>query len=172
MEVTLYSSPTCGYCHQAERFLRERGMHFTKYDVSVDRDAAQRIVQMTGQMGVPVIIVDSQVVVGFDRPRLEELLAKGSRQTRPAFGIRVRDASKVVAHNGHQSSGAYIDKVTPDSPSHKAGLRVGDVINSINESPIQNSADLANTIASLSGGRRISVGYLRGDTHLGAEIVI
>lgn len=76
INIRIYTTPTCGYCHQAKRFLSERGVKFTEYDVSRDRAAADEMVRMTGQMGVPVIVVDGQVVVGFDRTRLEHLLAK------------------------------------------------------------------------------------------------
>ena len=76
MEVKIFTTPTCGYCHQAKRFLSERGIRYAEYDVSRDRAAADEMVRLTGQMGVPVILVDGQVVVGFDRARLEHLLSK------------------------------------------------------------------------------------------------
>ncbi len=74
MKVKIYTIPTCDYCHQAKEFLSERGVKFTEYDVSSNRPAADEMVDLTGQTGVPVIVVDGQVVIGFDRARLEQLL--------------------------------------------------------------------------------------------------
>jgi glutaredoxin len=58
MKVKVYSTPTCGYCHQAKKFLAERGVEYSEFDVSCDRAAAEEMVRLTGQMGVPVILVD------------------------------------------------------------------------------------------------------------------
>ena len=73
-KVRVYSTPSCPWCHRAEEFLREKGVEFESIDVSVDREAAQRMVEKSGQMGVPVIEIDGKMVVGFDRPRIAELL--------------------------------------------------------------------------------------------------
>jgi len=77
-EVTIYSTPTCGYCTMAKDFLREKGVEFTDIDVSVDQQKAQEMVEKTGQMGVPVIVVNKdgqeEVIVGFDQVQLTNLL--------------------------------------------------------------------------------------------------
>jgi len=73
-QVTVYTTPTCGYCRQAKRFLAERGVDFREVDVSADDAAASEIVRRTGQFGVPVIDVGGTLVVGFNRARLEQLL--------------------------------------------------------------------------------------------------
>ena len=77
-KVTIYSSPTCGFCKMAKEFLNEKNISFTDYDVTVDTDKAQEMVDMTGQMGVPVIIIgegeEKEVIIGFDRPKVEEAL--------------------------------------------------------------------------------------------------
>ena len=89
MNVTVYTTPTCGYCHQAKKYLSERGVKYTEHDVSRDKAAADEMVRLTGQMGVPVIVVDGKPIIGFDRPRLESLLAKGGGNgSRPRFGLR------------------------------------------------------------------------------------
>ena len=75
MDVKIYTTPTCGYCHQAKKFLADLGVSFTEHDVSRYRAAAEEMVRLTGQMGVPVIAVDGEVVIGFDRASLEKLLA-------------------------------------------------------------------------------------------------
>ena len=172
MDVTLYSSPTCGYCHQAERFLKERGVKFTKYDISMDRAAANSVLQLTGQMAVPVITIDNEVVVGFDRPRLERLLSRGNGKTRPAFGLRVVDADRRAHQYGAHASGAYVDKVAPGYPGDRAGLREGDIITHINSRPIRTSVDLAEVLASLSGGSEVTIGLRRGDKPLVAQVAI
>jgi glutaredoxin-like YruB-family protein len=69
MNVVVYTTPTCPYCHQAKGFLSQRGVKFTEYDVSMDRAAADEVIRKSGRMEVPVITIDDQVVVGFDRAR-------------------------------------------------------------------------------------------------------
>jgi glutaredoxin-like YruB-family protein len=60
MEVNVYTTPSCGYCHQVKEYLRERGISFREFDVSRDREAAEQMVALTGQMGVPVITIDGR----------------------------------------------------------------------------------------------------------------
>ncbi len=78
MDVTIYSTPTCGYCTLAKDFLQEKGVAYTDIDVSVDQKKAQEMVEKTGQMGVPVIIVNKdgqeEILVGFDQVQLTQLL--------------------------------------------------------------------------------------------------
>ena len=73
--ITVYSTPTCPYCRQVKDFLKEKGVDFTDHNVASDVDARNLMVQKSGQLGVPVIDVDGAVLVGFNRNRLEELLA-------------------------------------------------------------------------------------------------
>jgi len=73
-KVTIYSTPTCPYCRQAKDYLSGRGIEFTELNVATDMDARNTMVQRSGQLGVPVIEVDGQVVVGFNRGKLDELL--------------------------------------------------------------------------------------------------
>jgi len=72
--VTIYSLPTCHVCHEAKSFLTERNIPFTDYDVSSDETKKNEMVEKSGQMSVPVIFVDEEMVLGFDRSRLEQLL--------------------------------------------------------------------------------------------------
>jgi len=72
--VTIYSTPTCPYCRQAKDYLTGKGVTFTDLDVATDLEARNAMVKRSGQLGVPVIEVDGQVVVGFNRGRLDELL--------------------------------------------------------------------------------------------------
>ena len=72
--VTIYSTPTCPYCRQAKDYLTNKGVAYTELNVAADLDARNAMVQRSGQLGVPVIEVDGQVVVGFNRGKLDELL--------------------------------------------------------------------------------------------------
>jgi len=63
-------------CVQAEEFLSQAGVEYTKYDVSQDREAVRRLVGELGSRTTPTIVVDGEVVIGFDRDRLSELLNK------------------------------------------------------------------------------------------------
>jgi len=72
--VTVYSLPTCHFCHEAKGFLTEHNIAFTDYDVSFDQAKKNEMVEKSGQMSVPVIFVDGEMVLGFDRSRLEQLL--------------------------------------------------------------------------------------------------
>ncbi len=72
--VTVYVSPTCVWCTRVKAWLREQGITWREIDVSKDPNAAQELVKRSGQMGVPQVDIGGQIVVGFDKPRLERLL--------------------------------------------------------------------------------------------------
>jgi glutaredoxin-like YruB-family protein len=73
-EVKIYTTPTCHYCVQAKSFLSERGIVYEEKNVAEDLDARQEMIDLSGQMGVPVIKVDNEIIVGFNREKLEQLL--------------------------------------------------------------------------------------------------
>jgi glutaredoxin 3 len=73
-KITIYSTPTCTYCQLAKQFFGENNVEFEDVDVSVDNEKLQEMVEMSGQMGVPVIKIDEQVVVGFDEGKIKEML--------------------------------------------------------------------------------------------------
>jgi glutaredoxin-like YruB-family protein len=79
-EVSIYSTPTCHFCHIAKDFFKENNIPYTEYDVSVDMAKRQEIVKLSGQMGVPVITIDNDLIVGFNEPRLRELLGVSDMQ--------------------------------------------------------------------------------------------
>ncbi len=72
--VTIYSTPVCHFCHAAKEFFTEHGVSYTEHDVASDVEKRKEMVDMTGQMGVPVIRVDDDVIIGYDEPKLKELL--------------------------------------------------------------------------------------------------
>jgi glutaredoxin 3 len=172
MSVTVYSTPTCPWCRRAEEFLSQRGVPFTKIDVSADPNAAQEMVRRSGQQGVPVIAVDDQIVVGFDRPRLERLLAS-ARPTRPTFGAAVADASSYLARRGHVPIfGAFVGKVRPESPAARIGLRPGDIITQVGLRPITSAEGVEQAFAGAQPGVRLPVTFTRGAESITREAAL
>ncbi len=73
--VTIYSTPTCHFCHAAKDFFTEHGVTFTEYNVASDLEKRKEMIEKSGQMGVPVITIDNDLVVGFDESQLSKLLS-------------------------------------------------------------------------------------------------
>jgi len=73
--VTIYSTPVCHFCHAAKDFFSENNVAFTEFDVAADQEKRKEMIDMTGQMGVPVIRIGDDVIVGFDEDKVKELLA-------------------------------------------------------------------------------------------------
>jgi glutaredoxin-like YruB-family protein len=73
--VTIYSTPVCHFCQEAKAFFAENNIEYTEHDVAADADKRQEMIDMTGKMGVPVIKIGNDVVVGFDEGKVKELLA-------------------------------------------------------------------------------------------------
>ena len=73
--VTIYSTPVCHFCHAAKEYFKENNVAYTEFDVASDAEKRQEMIEMTGQMGVPVIRIDNDVIVGFDEDKVKELLA-------------------------------------------------------------------------------------------------
>jgi len=72
--VTIYSTPTCHFCKQAKEFFGEKSIAYTEYDVSTDVAKRSEMIKLTGQLGVPVIVVGGEVLVGFSRNKVAEKL--------------------------------------------------------------------------------------------------
>jgi glutaredoxin-like YruB-family protein len=72
--ITIYSTPTCHYCHLAKDFLNAHKIKFTDYNVASDLAKRKEMVDKTGQMGVPVIDIDGEIMVGFEESRLAQLV--------------------------------------------------------------------------------------------------
>ena len=75
-EVTVYSTPSCSYCIRLKSYLNQKGINFTNIDVSSDAQSLEKMVSLSGQMGVPVIDIDGDVVVGFDKEKIDKLLGQ------------------------------------------------------------------------------------------------
>ena len=77
-KVTVYSTRQCQYCRMAKAFLDKHGVPYESIDVGEDQAAAEKMIELSGQRGVPVIVVDDEVIVGFDSQRLNELFRGAS----------------------------------------------------------------------------------------------
>jgi glutaredoxin-like YruB-family protein len=72
--VIVFSTPTCSYCNMAKQYFRQHRIRFKDVDVSRDQAAARDLVRRSGQMGVPVIDIGGRVIVGFDKPKINQML--------------------------------------------------------------------------------------------------
>lgn len=73
-KVTVYSTPTCPWCYKAKDFLKENNVPFQDVNVAANQKAAEEMIEKSGQMGVPVIDIDGQVIVGFDKNAIKKAL--------------------------------------------------------------------------------------------------
>ena len=73
-KVTIYSTPTCHFCHMAKDFFKENNVEFTDHDVASDKKMRKEMIDKSGQMGVPVIFIGDDMVIGFDKPKITQLL--------------------------------------------------------------------------------------------------
>jgi len=76
MDIKVYSTPTCPYCKLAKQYLSSKGQNYEDIDVSQNKAALEDMVKLSGQMGVPTVVINGQVVVGFDKSRIDEFLGK------------------------------------------------------------------------------------------------
>jgi S1-C subfamily serine protease len=136
---------------------------FVEKNVGVDRQAASEMVRVSGQQGVPVITIDNEVVVGFDRPRIMQLLDK----SRPKLGASVADAATQARRQpGLPSSGAYVGAVRTGTAADQAGLRTGDVITALGGEPVHDATQLHRRLREMPKGREVSMTYVRdGQEH-------
>jgi glutaredoxin 3 len=159
MEVVVYTTTTCPYCASVKQYLASRSVPFRERNVEQDPAAAAEMVRVSGQQGVPVTVIDGEVIVGFDRPRLDDALASAQR---PRLGAAVADAAR-MAEQGRttQREGAYVGRVRPGGAAAGAGLVAGDVIVSLAGRPVRSAFQLEELVARLRPGSRVPVEYVR-----------
>ncbi|OYV84886.1 MAG: NrdH-redoxin [Ignavibacteriae bacterium 37-53-5] len=73
-KVIIFTTPTCSFCRLAKQYFNEKRVRYTEIDVARDQRAAQDMLRRTGQMGVPVIMINNRPIVGFDKPKINQLL--------------------------------------------------------------------------------------------------
>jgi len=73
-KVIMYSTTTCHYCHRVKEFFKKNNIEFTDHDVTTDPVARKEMIDTSGQMGVPVVVIGDNVVVGFNESVLRDLL--------------------------------------------------------------------------------------------------
>jgi len=73
-KVKIFSTSTCPWCMRAKQYLEAKGIAYENTDVTSDEKEQEEMIRISGQMGVPVIVVDGKVVIGFDKSKLDELL--------------------------------------------------------------------------------------------------
>jgi len=172
VNVTVYTTATCGWCQRTKQYLAQRGVPFVEKRVDEDYAAALEMVRLSGQEGVPVTAIDGQVVVGFDRARLDTLLS-AAEAGKVSLGAAIADAARVLAKQGRLPVfGALVGKVSPGSPAARLGLEPGDIITEMNLRPITKADDVVATLSSLRTGDRLSVTWTRGDRALSRQITV
>ncbi|MCM8804783.1 MAG: NrdH-redoxin [Candidatus Omnitrophica bacterium] len=73
-KVIIYSTKTCPYCRLAKEFLKNNNIDFIDYDVGENREKLEEMIKKSGQIGVPVIDIEGEIIVGFDKERIKEIL--------------------------------------------------------------------------------------------------
>mgnify|MGYP001574942773 CR=1 FL=1 len=73
-QVSIYTTPSCTYCKMSKEFFKANDVEYQEFDVSSDLEKRKEMIEKSGQMGVPVIFVDNEMTVGFDKGKLQELL--------------------------------------------------------------------------------------------------
>lgn len=74
-KVVVYSTPTCPHCVTVKKYLKDKGIDYTDFNVAQDEEARKQMMDKTGRMAVPVVMIDEEVVVGFDKTKLDQLLS-------------------------------------------------------------------------------------------------
>lgn len=79
-KVTIYSTPTCHFCNMAKDYFNANGVKYESFDVSNDSAKRAEMMEKSGQLGVPVIVIEDNIIIGFNKPKLAELLGIGGEQ--------------------------------------------------------------------------------------------
>lgn len=73
-EVKIYTTPSCHFCHMAKDYFKENNVAYSEYNVAEDMDKRAEMIDITGQLGVPVIVIGDDALIGFNKPKIIELL--------------------------------------------------------------------------------------------------
>lgn len=72
--VTIYTTPTCHFCQMSKEYFKEHNVTYTEHNVATDMEKRQEMIEKSGQMGVPVVYIGDEMIIGFDKRRFDELL--------------------------------------------------------------------------------------------------
>jgi len=73
-KVKVYTTPVCPYCYTLKEFLKENNIEFEEIDVSKDEKAKNEIIEKTGKLEVPIVEIDGEIIIGFDKEKISQLL--------------------------------------------------------------------------------------------------
>ncbi len=73
-KIKVYGVPACPFCKKTKEFLKDKGFDFEDLDVSINQDLAKEMIEKSGQMSVPIIEIDGEIIIGFDKERIETIL--------------------------------------------------------------------------------------------------
>jgi S1-C subfamily serine protease len=132
------------------------------------------MVDLTGQMGVPVIVIDGEAIIGFDRARIQELVSSGAGSSKAIrFGLKIADAITASSQMGlTPTKGAIIGEVAPGWLGEKAGLKAADIVTQINGGRIDSAADMEKALAGLKSGDIVTILFLRAGETRKSEIIV
>lgn len=146
-----------------KEFLSREGVQYEEKDVSWDREAAMEMLNRSGQMGVPVTVIDDAVIVGFDRTAIQRALGQQQHGRRPPFGAAIADAAVIAGRQGIPGSrGAYIGSVRPQSPAQRAGLQPNDIVIELDGNAVGTAKDFEQALSQVPAGARFTLTVLRG----------
>lgn len=154
-----------------KEFLHARGVPYVEKYVDQDRGAAIEMIRRSGQQGVPQTLIGDELIVGFDQPRLERAIAKlaakksAAGNARKPLGAKVADAARYASPAGTMIEGAYVGGVNVGSPAEAAGMRAGDVIVSVGDTPVRSAEELSAALKKLSTNA-VSVAIVRGSQRM------
>ena len=144
-----------------KNYLTEKGVKYIEYDVASNTIAAQKMIRLTGQRGVPVTVINGEVIIGYDVIKIEKAL-RLQQLTRPLFGAAITDADRLTeGKDKTQTFGAYIGRVRPGSLADKLGLVTGDIVIDISGQSVCNASDMETILNLLPPGSQISLSYKR-----------
>ena len=73
-KIRIYSTPTCTYCIILKRYLAEKNIQYEELDVSQNKEAQKEMIEKTNQLGVPVVDIDGEIIIGFDKEKIDNIL--------------------------------------------------------------------------------------------------
>lgn len=147
-----------------KEFLSRKGVPYTEKNVAYDRVAAAEMINRSGRNGVPQTLIGDQIVVGFDRARLEGLLkpyangVQAASSSGVSLGVSVADAKTHAIGGG---PGAYVGNVKPGSLAANAGIQTGDVIVALDSQTVPDADSLITATKRLRSGQAVSVTVIR-----------